>query len=170
MNSELSKLIEEQIREKGGNNAALEEFTAHEMAVIGAAEGDKIKVPEVIPGTISRGFTLSEFAAYVGPGLLIAIAYMDAGSSEAHFVTGNFFGFTLLWVLDLALIPAIIFQSLVVRVATTTGYDLAQLLRNEYPPWANSALCWIAEGAATAHFTPQVLGVAFGLWELLDIP
>jgi hypothetical protein len=42
----------------------------------GAADG-KIYVPEVIPGSLQKGFEWEAFLCYAGPSLLICTAYID---------------------------------------------------------------------------------------------
>eukprot|EP00249_Psilotum_nudum_P009073 c21691_g1_i1 orf=304-696(+) len=55
------------------------------------AKNSQVPVPE------GRG--LKKFFAYVGPGFLVAIAYMDPGNFESDLQAGARFRYELLWVL-----------------------------------------------------------------------
>jgi hypothetical protein len=57
-----------------------------------ADKGERLAVPQVVPGAVQPGFSSATYVAYAGPGLLVAASYVDPGSLEAALVSGTFFG------------------------------------------------------------------------------
>jgi len=72
--------------------------------------------------------------AFVGPGYLVSVGYMDPGNWATSIAGGAQFGYTLLFVALLSNIMAIILQSLCARLAIGSGRDLAQACRDSYNP------------------------------------
>jgi manganese transport protein len=64
--------------------------------------------------------------AYVGPGYLVSVGYMDSGNWTTDIAGGSKFGYTLLSVILLSNLMAVVLQSLCVRLGVATGKDLAQ--------------------------------------------
>ena len=71
--------------------------------------------------------------AFVGPGYLVSVGYMDPGNWATSIAGGAQFGYTLLFVALLSNIMAIILQSLCARLAIGSGRDLAQACRDAFP-------------------------------------
>ena len=67
--------------------------------------------------------------AFVGPGYLVSVGYMDPGNWATSIAGGAQFGYTLLVIALMSNIMAIILQSLCARLAIATGRDLAQASR-----------------------------------------
>ena len=99
-------------------------------------------LPEVhgsIP--VSRsGNPLRRLLAFIGPGYLVAVGYMDPGNWATDLAGGSAFGYTLLSVVLISNLMAILLQSLAARLGIATGRDLAQACRAHYPPAVNFAL------------------------------
>ena len=110
------------------------------------------------------------FLAFVGPGYLVAVGYMDPGNWATSLAGGAQFGYALLVVALLSNIMAIILQSLCARLAIATGRDLAQACRDAYPPWASRPLWAMAELAIIATDLAEVIGTAIALNLLFGIP
>ena len=72
--------------------------------------------------------------AFVGPGYLVAVGYMDPGNWATSLAGGSKFGYTLLVVALVSNIMAIVLQSLCARLAIASGRDLAQACRDAFPP------------------------------------
>ncbi|KAH7387129.1 hypothetical protein KP509_16G007000 [Ceratopteris richardii] len=106
-----------------------------------------------------RGF--KKLFAYVGPGFLVSIAYMDPGNFESDLQAGANYKFELLWVLVIATIAGAIVQSLASNLGVVTGKHLSQHCRIEYPPGANFLLWILAELAIVASDIPEVIGTAY---------
>jgi manganese transport protein len=112
----------------------------------------------------------SKLRRFWGPGLLIAIGYMDPGNWATDIQGGSQFGYTLLWVVVLSSGGAIFLQLLAARLGLVTGQDLAQLSRTEYAT-VGRTLQWVsAEIAIIACDVAEVLGSALAFKLLLGVP
>ncbi len=118
----------------------------------------------------SRTTPFRRFLAFIGPGYLVAVGYMDPGNWATSLAGGAAFGYSLLFVALLSNIMAILLQSLCARLAIASGRDLAQACRDAYPKWASVPLWVLAEGAIIATDLAEVLGTAIGLNLLFGIP
>ena len=108
--------------------------------------------------------------AYIGPGYMVAVGYMDPGNWATSIAGGAEFGYALLTVALLSNIMAIILQSLAARLAIGSGRDLAQACRDGFPRWAAWPLWALAELAIIATDMAEVIGTAIGLKLLFGIP
>lgn len=72
------------------------------------------------------GLWLRRFLAFLGPGYIVSIGYMDPGNWATDLAGGSKFGYTLLLVILLSNLMAIILQALAARLGIVTGHDLAQ--------------------------------------------
>ncbi|KAH7423009.1 hypothetical protein KP509_12G035200 [Ceratopteris richardii] len=113
---------------------------------------------------------LRTLLAYLGPGFLVAIAYIDPGNFETDLQSGAKYKYELLWIILLASCAALLIQSLAANLGVVTGKHLAEHCRIEYPRKV-SFLLWIAaEVAIVASDIPEVLGTAFALNLLFNVP
>ena len=119
---------------------------------------------------LRQGASWRRFAAFVGPGYLVAVGYMDPGNWATSIAGGAKFGYALLFVALLSNIMAIVLQSLCARLAIASGRDLAQACRDGYPRWAAFPLWVFAETAIIATDVAEVIGTAIGLNLLFGIP
>lgn len=110
------------------------------------------------------------FLAFVGPGYLVAVGYMDPGNWATSLAGGAKFGYALLFVALLSNIMAILLQSLCARLAIASGRDLAQACRDAFPRWVSIPLWLFAEAAIIATDLAEVIGTAIGLNLLFGIP
>jgi manganese transport protein len=108
--------------------------------------------------------------AFLGPGYLVAVGYMDPGNWATSLAGGSRFGYTLLFAALVSSVMAIILQSLCARLAVATGRDLAQACRDSYPAPVSFGLWILAELAICATDLAEVIGTAIGLKLLFGIP
>ncbi len=108
--------------------------------------------------------------AFVGPGYLVAVGYMDPGNWATSLAGGSKFGYALLFVALLSNFMAIILQALCARLGIASGRDLAQACRDSYPKPVVWALWLLAELAICATDLAEVIGTAIGLNLLFAIP
>ncbi len=108
--------------------------------------------------------------AFVGPGYLVSVGYMDPGNWATSIAGGAQFGYALLFVALLSNIMAIILQSLCARLAIGSGRDLAQACRDAFPKPVSFILWVFAEIAIIATDIAEVVGTAIGLNLLFGIP
>lgn len=114
--------------------------------------------------------TWRKLLAFLGPGYLVAVGYMDPGNWATSLAGGAQFGYALLFVALLSNVMAIILQSLSARLAVATGRDLAQACRDAFPRWVSWPLWLLAELAICATDLAEVIGTAIGLQLLFGIP
>ena len=120
---------------------------------------------------VARGAsTWRRFAAFIGPGYMVAVGYMDPGNWATSIAGGSKFGYTLLFVALLSNIMAVILQALCARLAIGSGRDLAQACRDGYPRWTSFPLWLFAETAIIATDVAEVIGTAIGLNLLFGLP
>ncbi|KAG6543804.1 hypothetical protein Mapa_014644 [Marchantia paleacea] len=130
-------------------------------------EWDGVKVDEVdVPDR--RGWR--KLMAYVGPGFLVSIAYIDPGNFESDLQAGARYQYQLLWVILLASCFALIIQSLAANLGVVSGKHLSEHCRSEYPRNINLGLWLLAELAIVASDIPEVIGSAYALNMLFGIP
>jgi manganese transport protein len=108
--------------------------------------------------------------AFIGPGYLVAVGYMDPGNWATSLAGGSRFGYTLLVVALISNIMAIVLQSLCARLAIGSGRDLAQACRDAFPRPVAWVLWLMAEIAIIATDIAEVIGTAIGLNLLFGIP
>lgn len=108
--------------------------------------------------------------AYMGPGFLVSIAYIDPGNFETDLQSGAQYKYELLWIILVASCAALIIQSLAANLGVVTGKHLAEHCRIEYPKVPNFILWVLAEIAVVACDIPEVIGTAFALNMLFNIP
>ncbi|KAG6501381.1 metal transporter Nramp5-like isoform X1 [Zingiber officinale] len=114
--------------------------------------------------------TWKRFMAYVGPGFLVSMAYIDPGNLETDLQAGADHKYQLLWVILIGLLFALIIQSLAANLGVVTGKHLAELCKVEYPNHVNFCLWLLAEAAVIASDIPEVIGTAFALNILFHVP
>lgn len=110
------------------------------------------------------------FLAFVGPGYLVAVGYMDPGNWATSLAGGAQFGYALLVVALISNIMAIILQALCARLAIATGRDLAQACRDAFPKAVSWPLWAFAELAICATDLAEVIGTAIALNLLFGMP
>ncbi len=110
-----------------------------------------------------------KLARFAGPGLLVAVGYMDPGNWATDIQGGSQFGFSLLFVVALSGLAAMVLQELAVRLGIVTGRDLAQLT-HDATRGPLRILLWIcAEISIVATDLAEVLGCALALKLLFGI-
>lgn len=118
----------------------------------------------------ATGSSWRRAAAFVGPGYLVAVGYMDPGNWATSLAGGSKFGYTLLVVALVSNIMAIVLQALCARLAIGSGRDLAQACRDAFPKPVALTLWFLAEIAIIATDIAEVIGTAIGLNLLFGIP
>ncbi|GEO85067.1 MULTISPECIES: Nramp family divalent metal transporter [Alphaproteobacteria] len=108
--------------------------------------------------------------AFLGPGYLVAVGYMDPGNWATSLAGGSRFGYALLVAILISSLMAILLQSLAARLAIASGRDLAQACRDSYPMPVNIILWLLAEIAIVATDVAEVIGTAIGIQLIFGIP
>jgi len=113
---------------------------------------------------------LGGYLAFLGPAVIVSIAYMDPGNFATNIQAGAKYGYTLLWVVVLANVIAMLFQALSAKLGIVTGRNLAELCRQRFPRPLVLAMWIVSEVAAMATDLAEFLGGAVGLALLFHIP
>jgi manganese transport protein len=111
-----------------------------------------------------------KLVAFLGPGYLVAVGYMDPGNWATSLAGGSKFGYTLLTVALLSNLMAMLLQALCARLGIGAGRDLAQACRDAFPRWVSWPLWVLTEIAICATDLAEVIGTAIGLNLLFKIP
>jgi manganese transport protein len=136
----------------------------------------KEKVSNSLPEVFSsihvpkNGSFWKKLLAFSGPGLMVAVGYMDPGNWATDIAGGARFGYTLLSVILISNFFAIILQYLALKLGIATERDLAQACRDHYSPAVSFCLWVLCEIAIAACDLAEVIGSALALNLLFHIP
>jgi manganese transport protein len=129
-------------------------------------------LPEVF-GTVkvpTGGRTWRRMLAFAGPGLMVAVGYMDPGNWATDLAGGARFGYLLLSVILISNFMAMLLQHLSLKLGIVTGRDLAQACRDAYTRPVSFVLWVLCEIAIAACDLAEVIGSAIALNLLFGIP
>src|SRR5213080_542693 len=124
-------------------------------------------------GTVAtrpQGSIGKKLLAFLGPGYLVAVGYMDPGNWATSLAGGSKFGYSLLTIALVSNLMAILLQALCARLGIGAGRDLAQACRDAFPRWSSWPLWVVTEIAICATDLAEVIGTAIGLNLLFGIP
>lgn len=125
--------------------------------------GKRIAIPK-------NASSFRKLLAFMGPGALITVGYVDPGNWATSIAGGSSFGYLLLSVILLSNLMAVLLQSLSAKLGIATEKDLAELCRDEYGK-KRAILLWIlAQLAIIATDLAEVIGAAIALKLLFGIP
>lgn len=122
-----------------------------------------IKVPK------NAGFWRT-LLTYTGPGILIAVGYMDPGNWITSIAGGAQFKYALLTVVLISSLIAMLLQAMSARLGIVTGKDLAQLTREHTSKTGGFILWIITELAIMATDIAEIIGSAIALKLIFKIP
>jgi len=128
---------------------------------------------------------LLKYAKFIGPGFMVAVAYIDPGrhlytsaptiswTDTETIILGNYstdvaagasHQFKLLFIVLMSNIFAIFLQSLCIKLGSVTGMNLAENCKAHLPPWLNYVLYFFAESAIIATDIAEVNSVLPHQW------
>src|SRR5881409_2486130 len=112
-----------------------------------------------------------EFLLYLGPALMVSLAYMDPGNYGTDIAAGAGFKFGLVWAVWLASGMAMLLQYLSGKLGIASGHSLPELVRKSLVRREFVVPYWIAaEAAAAATDLAEYLGTVIALNLLFGIP
>lgn len=115
--------------------------------------------------------SLWEFVRWVGPALMVSIAYMDPGNYGTDIAAGAGYKYALLWAGWLASAMAMLLQYLSGKLGIASGYSLPELVRMSLKKRRYIVPYWLAaEAAAAATDLAEYLGTVLALNILFGIP
>ncbi len=107
---------------------------------------------------------------FLGPAFIASVAYVDPGNFATNIQGGAKFGYTLLWVIVASNLMAMLIQTLSAKLGITSGKNLAEHCRFNYPPAIVISMWILMELVAMATDLAEFLGAALGFNLLLGIP
>jgi len=104
-----------------------------------------------------------KFGHFIGPGMMIAVAYIDPGNYSTDVAAGASYRFRLLFIVLMSNIFAIFLQSLCIKLGSVSGLNLAEACKEFLPRWLNIFLYIMAEAAIIATDIAEVIGTAIAI-------
>lgn len=118
-----------------------------------------------------KTLSLKSFISYLGPALMVSIAYMDPGNYGTDLAAGSQFKYELVWAVWLASFLAMLLQYLSGKIGIATGKSLPELIRNSIKNRPLTIIYWfLSEIAAAATDLAEYLGTVIALNLLFGIP
>lgn len=127
--------------------------------------------PEYEPISVSLNWPWwKKMLAFIGPGYMVAVGYVDPGNWATDLAGGSQFGYTLLSILLISNLIAILLQFLACKLGIVTERDLAQACRDHFSPPVSFLLWIMSEIAIMATDLAEIIGSAIALLLLFHIP
>ncbi|HEY6282339.1 MAG TPA: Nramp family divalent metal transporter, partial [Nitrososphaerales archaeon] len=113
-----------------------------------------------------------QFLRWLGPALMVSIAYMDPGNYGTDLAAGAGYKYSLLWAGWLASGMAMLLQYLSGKLGIASGFHLSELVRQSFGGKRRYVIpYWLAaEAAVAATDLAEYLGTVLGLNILFGIP
>jgi metal iron transporter len=99
---------------------------------------------------------VAKYFKFIGPGFMIAVAYIDPGNYATDVSAGAETKFALLFIVFASNLIAVLLQSLCIKLGSVTGLDLAQNCRAHLPRWLVIIIYVFAEAAILATDISEV--------------
>lgn len=116
----------------------------------------KETVSSPVPYLHRIGRSAAKFARFLGPGFLVAVAYIDPGNYSTDVAAGAQYRYALLFIVLVSNLFAIFLQSLCIKLGTVTGLNLAENCREHFPKWVVIILYVFSEAAIVATDIAEV--------------
>ncbi|KAK5774241.1 divalent metal ion transporter SMF1 PWA37_002953 [Arxiozyma heterogenica] len=113
---------------------------------------------------------LFKYLKFVGPGIMVSVAYIDPGNYSTAVSSGAAHEFSLLCIVLLSNFIAIFLQCLCIKLGSITGKDLSRCCRAYLPKWMNWIIYFFAEAAIISTDIAEVIGTAIALNILIKVP
>jgi manganese transport protein len=108
--------------------------------------------------------------AFLGPGFLVTVGFIDPGNWATNIEGGSRFGYSLLWVISLSTLMLIVVQNMAAKLGIATGKSLAVNIREGFPRPVSFFLGISIVAACVATDVAELLGGAIGFNLLLGLP
>lgn len=108
--------------------------------------------------------------AFLGPGFLITVGFIDPGNWATNIEGGSSFGYSLLWVITLSTLMLVVIQSMAAKLGIATGKSLACNIRECFPKPVTAVIGTTVVGACVATDVAELVGGAIGFRLLFALP
>lgn len=108
----------------------------------------------------------------IGPGVLVAAAFVGPGTITMCTLAGAQFGYTLIWALSVSIMATMVLQAMAGRIGLVTQSGLVDVVRTELStPWVKNLVIVIVLGAIlignAAYEAGNIGGATLGLEQLV---
>jgi manganese transport protein len=115
--------------------------------------------------------SLRDFFTYLGPTLIVSLAYIDPGNFGTDIAGGSQYNYALIWSVWMASAFAMVLQYMSGKLGIATGNSLSQLIRGSLKTRSRIIPYWLgAEIAIAATDLAEYLGTVIALNILFGIP
>ena len=115
--------------------------------------------------------SLRDFFTYLGPTLIVSLAYVDPGNFGTDIAGGAQYNYDLIWAVWMASAFAMVLQYLSGKLGIATGNSLPQLIRGSLKSRSRTVPYWLgAEIAIAATDLAEYLGTVIALNILFGVP
>lgn len=111
-----------------------------------------------------------EFLKFIGPGLLVAVGFIDPGNWATNVAAGSQFGLQLLWVVTLSTVILVILQHNAAHLGIVSGYCISEAASQFFNPLFSKIILSSAVLAGLCAALAEILGGSVGLQLLFHIP
>src|SRR5207244_9315444 len=119
----------------------------------------------------NSNISLRDFFAYLGPTVIVSLAYVDPGNFGTDIQGGASFNYDLLWAVWMASGFAMLLQYLSGKLGIATGNSVSQLVRASLKSRVRVVPYWLgAEIAIAATDLAEYLGTVIALNILFGVP
>lgn len=124
---------------------------------------------QVLQGESNKNL-IARLLPFIGPAFIASIAYMDPGNFATNISAGAQYGYLLVWVIVASNLMAMLIQSLSAKLGIATGFNLAEMCREQFPRPVVWVMWGLMEVMAMATDLAEFLGAALGFNLLFHIP
>ncbi|KAL6944648.1 NRAMP-like transporter smf-3 [Hanseniaspora osmophila] len=114
--------------------------------------------------------TLKKFMSFIGPGILVSVAFMDPGNYSEAVSSAALYKYKLLFAIMVSNVFAVILQVLCCKLGIVTGKDLAENCKQHLPKKLNYVIYTFSQLAIIATDLAEIVGTAIALKILFNIP
>lgn len=136
----------------------------------GASQSDTVVPSKFDTFKANAKRIMSTYIRFIGPGIMVAVAYIDPGNYSTAVSAGASNEFSLLCIILLSNFIAIFLQCLCIKLGSVTGKDLSRNCKEHLPRWLNYIIYFFAECAIIATDVAEVIGTAIALNILIKVP
>ena len=111
-----------------------------------------------------------DFLKYIGPGMIVAVGFIDPGNWAANLAAGSQFGYKLLWVISLSTIILAFLQHNAAHLGIVTGKCLSENATIHLNKYLSKFILITAMLAAISTAMAEILGSALALQMLFNLP
>ena len=111
-----------------------------------------------------------DFLRYIGPGMIVAVGFIDPGNWAANLAAGSQFGYKLLWVITFSTIILVFLQHNAAHLGIVTGKCLSENATLHLNRYLSKFILITAMLAAVSTAMAEILGAALALQMLFKLP